>query len=68
MIIRDGEILRPNMRRERMTVMELESEMRLAGISSLADVAWAILEPNGKISFIDFKEARTRQKDTSDAD
>lgn len=67
-IIRDGEILHSNMRRERMTVMELESEMRLAGISSLADVAWAILEPNGKISFIDCKDARSKQKDTSVAD
>jgi uncharacterized membrane protein YcaP (DUF421 family) len=26
--------------------------MRLAGIASLDDVAWAILEPRGKISFI----------------
>ena len=45
-IIRDGKFLRANMRRERMTVMELESEMRLAGIGVLDDVAWAILEPN----------------------
>jgi uncharacterized membrane protein YcaP (DUF421 family) len=27
--------------------------MRLAGIGRLADVAWAILEPRGKISFIE---------------
>jgi uncharacterized membrane protein YcaP (DUF421 family) len=26
--------------------------MRLAGISRLSDVAWAILEPRGKMSFI----------------
>ena len=26
--------------------------MRLAGIGRLADVAWGILEPRGKISFI----------------
>lgn len=27
-------------------------EMRLAGIATIGDVAWAILEPQGKISFI----------------
>ena len=26
--------------------------MRLAGIARMADVAWGILEPRGKISFI----------------
>lgn len=67
-IIRDGEILRAKMRRERMTVMELESEMRLAGIASLDDVAWAILEPNGKISFIDRQGGRSEQQDKPDRD
>jgi uncharacterized membrane protein YcaP (DUF421 family) len=49
-IVRDGEVLKSNLRRNRLTVSEIESEMRLAGISS--HVAWAILEPRGKISFI----------------
>lgn len=51
-IVRDGRYLRDNLRRERLTVHEVESEMRLAGLASLDDVAWAILEPHGKISFI----------------
>lgn len=51
-IVRDGEILKSNLRRNRLTVSEIESEMRLAGIGRLEDVAWAILEPRGKISFI----------------
>jgi len=51
-IVRDGEILTGNLRRNRLTPSEIESEMRLAGIGHLADVAWAILEPRGKISFI----------------
>lgn len=67
-IVRDGEILRANMRRERMTVMELESEMRLAGIGTLTDVAWAILEPNGKISFIGKNDKRSEQEDKQDGD
>lgn len=51
-LVRNGELLQGNLRRDRMTRSEVESEMRLAGIASMADVAWAILEPNGKISFI----------------
>ena len=52
MIVQDGEIVSGNLRRNRLTRSEIESEMRLAGIGHLEDVAWAILEPRGKISFI----------------
>ena len=51
-IVRDGEILEGNLRRDRLTRSEIEAEMRLAGIGRLRDVAWAILETQGKISFI----------------
>lgn len=51
-IICEGELIRDNLRRDRITLAEVESEMRLAGIARLADVTWAILEPQGKISFI----------------
>ena len=51
-VVRDGELLTANLRRNRLTRSEIESEMRLAGIGHLRDVAWAILEPRGKISFI----------------
>ena len=51
-IVRDGEVLEANLRRNRLTRSEIESEMRLAGIARLREVAWAILEPRGKISFI----------------
>jgi uncharacterized membrane protein YcaP (DUF421 family) len=51
-VIRNGELLKENLRRDRMTQSEVESEMRLAGIASMDQVAWAILEPQGKISFI----------------
>jgi len=55
-IVRDGELLQHNLRRNRLTLSEIESEMRLAGIARLGDVAWAILEPRGKISFIQRSE------------
>ncbi|MFC4256161.1 DUF421 domain-containing protein [Altererythrobacter xixiisoli] len=51
-LISNGELIRANLKRDRITVSEVESEMRLAGIASIQDVAWAILEPQGKISFI----------------
>ena len=56
-LVRNGELLEKNLRRDRMTRMEVESEMRLAGIASMQEVAWALLEPNGKISFIQRKSA-----------
>ena len=52
-IVRDGELLSDNLRRNRLTRSEIESEMRLAGIAHLRDVKWAILEPRGRISFIE---------------
>lgn len=55
-VVRDGQLLRDNLRRDRLTPAEIESEMRLAGIAHLREVAWAIVEPRGKISFI---KART---------
>jgi len=51
-VIRNGELIQANLRRDRMTLAEVEAEMRLAGIAQMKDVAWAILETQGKISFI----------------
>lgn len=51
-LIRDGELIESGMKRNRLTRPELESEMRLAGIAHVEDVAWGVLETNGKISFI----------------
>lgn len=65
-VVRDGTIITENLRRDRVTRAELESEMRLAGIASLKDVAWAIIEPQGKISFIKTDGEMTEQKDRND--
>lgn len=64
-IVRDGAILEPNLKRDRLTRDEILSEMRLAGIARLADVEWAILEPQGKISFLRRSE-QTTQRQTHD--
>lgn len=51
-LVRAGRTIAANMRHEGIDEDELSSEMRIAGIASLDQVAWAILEPEGKISFI----------------
>lgn len=51
-MIQDGKVIEKNMRRERITVDELEEEARGQQIASLEDVQWAVFEPSGKISFI----------------
>lgn len=51
-VVRDGRVIEGNLKRDRLGHAEIEAEMRLAGIAHLSDVAWAILETNGKVSFI----------------
>ena len=51
-LVADGEVLDGSLRRERITRDELAAEARLAQIGSLADVRYAVLETNGKISFL----------------
>jgi uncharacterized membrane protein YcaP (DUF421 family) len=66
-IVRDGEILVGNLRRDRLTTSEIESEMRLAGIAHIKDVAWAIVEPRGRISFIRRDEGEVTQQEDETA-
>ena len=52
LLIADGEVLLPNLRRERMTVEEVKAEARQQSIASLDEIRYAVLESNGRISFI----------------
>jgi uncharacterized membrane protein YcaP (DUF421 family) len=51
-LVRDGRIIERNMNRERILPTELFSELHKVGLESLAQVRWAILEPEGHISII----------------
>jgi uncharacterized membrane protein YcaP (DUF421 family) len=51
-VVVDGRVLERNLHRQRMTVEELGAEARLAQIGSLDDVRYAVLESNGKVSFL----------------
>jgi uncharacterized membrane protein YcaP (DUF421 family) len=52
-LVEDGEIIEANLRRQRLTREEIGAEARLEGIAAIEDVRWAILETNGRISFVE---------------
>jgi uncharacterized membrane protein YcaP (DUF421 family) len=51
-LVMDGKVLEGNLRRERVSVDELEAEARLQQSESLEDVKLAVLETGGNISII----------------
>ena len=53
MLVEDGEVIESNLKRQRLTIEEIESEARIEQIGSLEHVRWAILETNGQISFVE---------------
>jgi uncharacterized membrane protein YcaP (DUF421 family) len=65
-IVHDGQIVAENLQRDRLTRAEILSEMRLAGIGHLQDVAWGILEPRGRMSFIKRDDGGDGQHEVED--
>jgi len=61
LLIKDGQLLRRNMRKELITDMELMEQLREQGISDLAKVKEAYIESDGQISVVESKE-KHRQK------
>ena len=51
-LVQNGQVIERNMRRERITREDIEEEARQQQITSLADLRWAILEDDGRISCI----------------
>jgi uncharacterized membrane protein YcaP (DUF421 family) len=51
-LVEDGRVIEKNLRRSRIAAEELAEEARLSQVTSLKDVAWAVLETSGKISII----------------
>jgi uncharacterized membrane protein YcaP (DUF421 family) len=51
-LVRNGRVHHANLRREMLSMEELESKLRLEGVEKLADVKIARLEPDGEISVI----------------
>ena len=59
-IVQDGRLVESNLRRERLTPADVSEEARLNQIGSLERVKWAVLEPNGHISFIERQAGKRR--------
>jgi uncharacterized membrane protein YcaP (DUF421 family) len=51
-LVHDGQLIQRNMRRERITLADIQEEARQSQITSVADLQWAILENDGQISCI----------------
>jgi len=51
-VVQDGKPLEKNLNRERVTIDDLMAAARQQNIASLDDVAWAVMETSGAISFI----------------
>ena len=51
-VVEDGKPVERNLRRNRITLEELAAAARADGIGSLDTVRWAVLETNGRISFL----------------
>ena len=56
-LVQDGRAIERNMRRERITIDDLQETIREAELSSISELKWAILENDGKISCIPREKA-----------
>ncbi|CUH96553.1 putative membrane protein [Propionispora sp. 2/2-37] len=62
LLIEDGNIRWDNLKRVRVTVQQLEMELRQAGIASAEEVEWGTIEPNGQFGFLVKEEFQTVNK------
>lgn len=51
-VVQDGRVIEQNLRRERLTLEDVQEEARMRGLASLDDVRWGVLETSGRISFV----------------
>jgi uncharacterized membrane protein YcaP (DUF421 family) len=55
LLIRDGQLLRRNMRQEYISVEELMSHLREHGVESIREVRRAHMEPDGQLSLLKYE-------------
>ena len=56
-VVQDGKVIEANLKRERITMGELAEAARLEQLGSFDDIAWAVVETSGQISFIPKKSS-----------
>ncbi|HLR63237.1 MAG TPA: DUF421 domain-containing protein [Lentibacillus sp.] len=57
-MIENGTVNEQNMKKVRMTVDQLEMNLRMKNVKNIDDVEWATLEPNGQVGFSLKKESQ----------
>jgi len=62
LLVKDGRLLRQNMRKELVTEGELRSQLRLQGIDDVGSVREARMEPDGRISVLRTDNHRERSQ------
>jgi uncharacterized membrane protein YcaP (DUF421 family) len=58
LLVHDGEVIAPHMAKEHVSMDELERAMREHGIATYKDVALAVLEVDGSISFMKYDDIK----------
>ncbi|GAE27629.1 hypothetical protein JCM9140_3782 [Halalkalibacter wakoensis JCM 9140] len=62
-LIEDGKLNLDNLRSVRLTVDQLETQLRLNKIANINDVKWATIEPNGQLGFQLKEQAKNSTKE-----
>jgi len=57
-VVRNGQLMEPEMRRHRYNIHDLLAQLRLAGVPDVRDVEMAVLENNGQLSVIPRSQKR----------
>lgn len=57
-VVEDGTVIIPNLKRMRYTMDQLEMHLRQAGIKSIDDLQTATVEPNGQLGYVLKRHAR----------
>ncbi|WP_405170273.1 DUF421 domain-containing protein [Paenibacillus sp. FSL H8-0280] len=57
-VVEDGKVIIPNLKRMRYTMDQLEMHMRQHGITSVDDLETATVEPNGQLGYVLKRHAR----------
>jgi uncharacterized membrane protein YcaP (DUF421 family) len=61
-VVKNGQIQRKNLAKERLNEAELLAELRMMGVDNVKEVKQATLEPNGKISVLKEEWAKPVQR------
>jgi uncharacterized membrane protein YcaP (DUF421 family) len=67
-VLLDGDLIQPALRSQRMTADDVRASARAAGIADLADVQIAILEQDGKLSFVKYDRQRSAEPESRHAE